>query len=198
MWMTWFFLSDSHRELCALVPLIQAFLRDHLKMSLNSKKTVIMPLPKGLDHLGYVLKPDHKLVRQRVVQAFQSKVRAWHSRPPAGPETVRSTVNSYLGHFVQAQSVRLRQSVCDSVQAIRPWGARMISDPPCRRLRWAADHSESKAQAQEETKLRMVFCERMVLTGPRYDGCKRQMRVYDYLRHWLLLGDLLAAGKALS
>ena len=102
---------------------IAAFLRHHLRLEFKSPQR-IQRLSDGVDFLGYIVRPDYRLVRRRVVgnlhQRLQGHAKAI-CRPSAGgtlvdlqPRTrdaLRATLASYQGHFLHANSYRLRERV---------------------------------------------------------------------------------------
>lgn len=56
-------LSDDKVELERLLPLIREFLSDWLKLSLHPDKIFIKTLASGVDFLGWVHFPDHRILR---------------------------------------------------------------------------------------------------------------------------------------
>lgn len=94
---------------------INDFLRETLRLELNLKKTKLQPLERGIDFLGYILKPDYVLVRQKVVRRLKSKLWAWSNRKAEGEtDDILATLNSYCGHFNYARSYRLKQDMYDN------------------------------------------------------------------------------------
>jgi hypothetical protein len=90
---------------------ITAMLSDRLKLVINPRKTLLQPLCRGIDHLGYYHLRLKTRVRRRVVAAARQKI-DWAARGQAESEGIAASVNSYLGHFSQADSFVLRRSVC--------------------------------------------------------------------------------------
>jgi retron-type reverse transcriptase len=96
---------------------IETFLRDRLGLSLNPRAMKLKPVSCGIDFLGYVVHPTHRLVRRRVVGSFRASLEEMGNRlvrENAGTveyrfragllERLLATVNSYLAHFVKARS----------------------------------------------------------------------------------------------
>ena len=74
-------------------------------------------LASGIDFLGYIVFPQHTLVRRRVVVHAREKLDAWRRRHLRGRriaasrpelEELRSICASYAGHFSHANTWRLR------------------------------------------------------------------------------------------
>jgi retron-type reverse transcriptase len=56
-------LSSSRDELLKILPYMEVFLRDRLKLSLHPDKVSIETLASGVDFLGWVHFPDHRVLR---------------------------------------------------------------------------------------------------------------------------------------
>jgi hypothetical protein len=83
----------------------------------------LQPVGSGADFLGYIVRPGYLLVRRRVVDNLQRKLRRFERQllhrftggeggwlldlHPERREQLRATLASYLGHFKHANSVRL-------------------------------------------------------------------------------------------
>jgi hypothetical protein len=96
---------------------IEDFLRQRLRLELNSDATRLVPVSWGVDCLGYIVRPFYRLVRRRVVGHMSDRLMALTLR------TIRlqgslvrcdvaegrgaglvATLNSYLGHFRHART----------------------------------------------------------------------------------------------
>ncbi len=95
--------------LLAYIPCIRNFLKQHLALELHPEKIVLQHVSKGVDFLGYFIKPTHVLVRQKVVRRFKDKLyRRLDSDGFVSVDDI-SMIQSYLGHFGHANSYRLRK-----------------------------------------------------------------------------------------
>lgn len=94
--------------LLSYIPCIKNFLKHKLSLELHPKKIVLQHVSKGIDFLGYFIKPTHILVRQKVVRRFKDKL--YYCRDSDGLLSVDdiSMIQSYLGHFGHANSYKLR------------------------------------------------------------------------------------------
>lgn len=112
-----FVLLDSSREkLIGWIEEIKEFLENKLRLTLNPKRITLQPTSNGIDFLGYILRRDYILVRRRVINNMNTKLRHYQQRGFAGLdyemlENLRSSVQSYLGHFKWANSYNLRRSL---------------------------------------------------------------------------------------
>lgn len=102
---------------------IEAYLRDALKLELNPRQR-LAPVSNGVDFLGYVVRRDYLLVRRRVANHLQCRLRDFAARLVSEENGVRryrfdrgtlnelaATLSSYLGHFKPAHSWNLWQSI---------------------------------------------------------------------------------------
>lgn len=102
---------------------IKLFLSENLNLNLNPRKTKIQKLEKGLDFLGYFIKLDHILVKNKVIKRFKERIyRINLSQSIKNLSKLLSFINSYYGHFGHANSFKFRKSayknqlkVCQSI-----------------------------------------------------------------------------------
>lgn len=92
---------------------IEIFLKQTLKLRLNSKKEKTQPTKIGIDFLGYIVKTDYVLVLQRVVQRLKNKLAefAKNKKDDLPLDKKLATINSYYGHFQHASGFKLRRSI---------------------------------------------------------------------------------------
>ncbi|MBI2446886.1 MAG: group II intron reverse transcriptase domain-containing protein [Parcubacteria group bacterium] len=81
-------LSSNRKELENLIPLIRDFLSEKLKLDLHPNKVFIRTLASGIDFLGWVSFPDHRVLRT------VTKRRAFKG---INTYLTLETINSYLG-----------------------------------------------------------------------------------------------------
>lgn len=91
-------LSRDYDMLVKIIPKINLFLREELKLSLHPKKTVIHKCSYGLEFLGKVIRPYRCYVKTKVLRSF-TKVVYDLVRSKRISETDLSRLNSYLGCF---------------------------------------------------------------------------------------------------
>jgi retron-type reverse transcriptase len=98
------FIILGGRETVQEIPKIKTFLKEKLDLELSEKKIKFQQARKGVDFLGYYIKPNYSLVRRKIVRRFKEKVRAEE-------KNITAVANSYFGHFVHANSYNLRKSI---------------------------------------------------------------------------------------
>jgi len=109
---------------------INNFLKKNLDMELNAKKDKTGSVYSGINFVGYIIKSNYILSRNRVVKNLKTKLHYFNqglllisgnqkqealplSQPPTQVETERilATVNSYYGHFRHANTYKLRKNI---------------------------------------------------------------------------------------
>ena len=188
-------LSDNPAELRLLGPELGSFLQRDLNLKLNPKKTLLQPLSRGLDHLGYFIRPSYTLVRRRVVGNCRRKINEIMARPSDAVDgaAICATVNSYLGHFCKAASGSLRKRVTE----------RLVSAPHLAKL-IEADQQNTKVtlvqkkkrairaeQHSTEAALQQDFLAALAALDP----LAAQQRGKLYLKNWRPIADLVACGE---
>ncbi|MEK7137418.1 MAG: reverse transcriptase/maturase family protein [Patescibacteria group bacterium] len=106
--------SDDMEYLRKLIPAIGAFLRDALHLSLHPQKVTIRKYRQGVDFLGYVLLPRHRMLRTRTKRRTFRKLRSCVSECRNGrrsAESVEGSLCSYLGVLSHADAYLLAQSL---------------------------------------------------------------------------------------
>jgi len=106
------FMSDSKSNLEELKLKISTFLENNLKLSLHPDKLFIKTLSSGLDFLGWVHFPKHKVIRTATKKRmFRSLVKK------AGK---REIVQSYLGLLKHGNTEKIKQKLIKENFSIRP------------------------------------------------------------------------------
>ncbi|MEK7625525.1 MAG: reverse transcriptase/maturase family protein [Patescibacteria group bacterium] len=96
------FLSRDKFRLEAALLKIQAFLQDNLKLSLHPGKVFISTFASGMDFLGWVHFPDHRVLRNTTKQRMFKWIKESASK---------ESLQSYLGLLGHGNSFRLRGQV---------------------------------------------------------------------------------------
>lgn len=104
---------------------INNFLQNHLRLRLQPDKEVLQSVNKGINFLGYMVKPNCLLVRNRTVRKFKNKlflfnrqilrdypvhpIRLWTPELCKIFQHMFASVNSYYGLFKHADTFCLRR-----------------------------------------------------------------------------------------
>jgi len=120
-------LSDDKNQLKEWRNRIIYFLGQHLELNINLQKQIIQTNDKGIDWLGYIIKPSHILIRQRTVKALKRKlflfnqkilspkikhpIRLWTPELGDDFKQIFTTINSYYGFLKYANTFRLRRHI---------------------------------------------------------------------------------------
>lgn len=103
------------------------FLKQHLELNLNLQKQIIQTNDKGINWLGYIVKPTHILIRRRIVKALKNKLflfnqilenylrQSGQNEPPLElMQKILAVINSYFGHFKHANTFKLKKHLWDN------------------------------------------------------------------------------------
>lgn len=82
------FLSDSKDELLVLLPMVKQFISQKLKLMVHPDKIVLKTIASGVDFLGFVHFPHHRVLRSTTRRRMMRKIQG-------KPED--ATLQSYLG-----------------------------------------------------------------------------------------------------
>lgn len=104
-------LSESKEQLLLMIPKIECFLKQKLNLAIHPKKIILQNVSKGVDFLGYFVRPSYTLIRRKVVARFKKKL--WNRNNDI------AMLNSYFGHFLHANTYELRKSICDKLSFLK-------------------------------------------------------------------------------
>jgi RNA-directed DNA polymerase len=107
-------LSHDVQHLTSLIPEIQNFLGKCLSLELHPKKVIMKKITQGIDFVGYVLFPHHKLVRTRTKQRMKKRLDAAHGdflHGKIGSVQMDQRLQSYLGILSHANQYTLSQAI---------------------------------------------------------------------------------------
>jgi hypothetical protein len=92
-------LSDNHAWLENILPVIRNFLGEWLRLRLHPDKVSIRTISSGIDFLGWVHFPDHRVLRTATKRRMIKRI-AEHSVP--------ETINSYAALLNHGNAEKLR------------------------------------------------------------------------------------------
>lgn len=78
---------------------IKNFTEKRLKLKISDRKIRMQDMNKGIDFLGYFIKPDYVLARKAVVCRFKKKIK---NRENLKITNFKAMIRSYFGHFSHA------------------------------------------------------------------------------------------------
>lgn len=93
-------LDKNKNNLFAIIPLLRIFLEEELKLKLHKRKIIIRKLSQGIDFLGYVVLPHHKVLRTKTRNRAIKKIKIKKENLKNKLITEKyfnSVLNSYLG-----------------------------------------------------------------------------------------------------
>jgi len=106
-------LNKSREKLKCWKNEIDYFLKEKLGLELNPRKTKLQLINKGIDFLGYFVKPNYALVRKKVVKRLKNKLYNYNI-DNIDSDKFLAIINSYYGHFRHANSFNLRKNIYEN------------------------------------------------------------------------------------
>lgn len=113
-------LDTCPKKLSRLACLVNSFLHEELSLELHPSKTIIQPLARGLDHLGYFILPNRMYARRRVLKNIKNKINLWALGPSEDLQSFANSMNSYLGHLSHCDGFRIKQDICKTASSLAP------------------------------------------------------------------------------
>lgn len=111
-------LVDNREYLEDLLPKIEKFLNDELKLSLHPDKVSIRDYYLGIDFLGYIVFPHYILPRtktkRRILRKIRKKVELVRENK-LSTESLQQSLQSYLGYLSHANSHKFSQELKNQV-----------------------------------------------------------------------------------
>ena len=107
-------ISENRDYLEKLLPKLQLFLSDELKLSLHPNKVTIKKHIEGVDFLGYIIFPYFRLVRiktrNRIIRKLKNKI--WDYKLGfISKISLEQTFQSYLGVLSHANTYELSEKL---------------------------------------------------------------------------------------
>lgn len=107
-------LSDDRNYLENLIEEINNFLQSKLKLKLHQDKILIQKYHRGIDFLGYVVFPDHRILRtktkRRMFRKIREKKELWDNLE-IDDESFNQSIQSYLGVLAHCSSKKIREKL---------------------------------------------------------------------------------------
>lgn len=101
---------------------IDGFLKDRLTLHLHPNKIWLNKVDKGIDFVGFVIKPGRTYMRQYSLNRCRQKIRAWEQKgAPIDQNSLINlsrSMNSYLGMLRQVNGYNARKSICRRVESL--------------------------------------------------------------------------------
>jgi hypothetical protein len=106
--------SDDQSYLQDLLPKIESFLANNLKLRLHPNKVSIRKFRQGIDFLGYIVLSHHKKLRTKTRKRIFNKSKkrvAEYKKELIGQKTLKQSLNSYLGVLSHANCYQLQEEL---------------------------------------------------------------------------------------
>lgn len=110
------FLSDDKHGLEEILWKIKEFLLEKLKLELHPQKIIFRPLKYGIDFLGYVTLPHHRMLRtttKRRMMRNLSRKRKLYLNGMLSGDSFNQSLQSYLGILSHADAYHQQETLCN-------------------------------------------------------------------------------------
>ncbi|MFA5197388.1 MAG: reverse transcriptase/maturase family protein [Patescibacteria group bacterium] len=97
-------LNRSEAKLKKTMVEIDRFLNEKLGLALKNEKTKLRNINRGIDFLGYYIKPGYTLIRKRVVKRMWAKISLIQRTMPQNQKRLKDVLTAYFGHFKHGNS----------------------------------------------------------------------------------------------
>lgn len=98
-------MSDDKKYLEKLITPVKQFLYEELKLEIHPKKIFIKTLASGVDFLGWVVFPDHKILRKVTKKKMFKKLRENNYK--------KESLNSYLGMISHGNAYKIKKIILE-------------------------------------------------------------------------------------
>ena len=109
-------MTKDKDQLLRLIPQIDQYLDEQLRMSLHPDKRYIQHYTKGVKMVGAVIKPGRIYIANRTIGKFYDKIRYYNSLADDGlqaqyVERFVQTINSYFGMMIHYSTYNIRKHI---------------------------------------------------------------------------------------
>ena len=112
-------LNNDQEYLKSLIFVINKFIEAKLKLSLHSDKIKIRKYRQGIDFLGYISFPYHRILRTKTKRRMFRKIEQKVKELKQGKipnNSLDQSVQSYLGVLQHCNSYKLQQQLKNKIQ----------------------------------------------------------------------------------
>ncbi len=110
-------LSPNRKDLEETLPLLHSFLNEKLLLEIHPKKVSLRELHQGVDFLGYVTLPHHRVLRTTTKRRMIRKLSLRHKEYFDGKvtsESLNQSLQSYLGILTHADAFEFQEDIKNS------------------------------------------------------------------------------------
>ncbi len=111
-------LDNKNETLEEIFPKLQGFLEKELLLTIHPDKIVLRKYNQGIDFLGYVIFPFHKVLRTKTKRRILRKVaklKEAHVKGQISDDVFIQTVASYRGLLMHCQGKRISKTIREIV-----------------------------------------------------------------------------------
>jgi len=116
------FVHSDRNYLESLIGEVEEFLQQKLQLSLHEDKVIIRKFSQGVDFLGYIILPYHRLLRTKTKRRMLRKLSRKQGLMIEGDlslEKLKQSIQSYLGILNHCRGYKLRRVLKDMIIATK-------------------------------------------------------------------------------
>lgn len=112
-------LEKERKKLENLLPLLDEFLKNELKLQMHPKKITIKKIHQGIDFLGYVIFPSHIILRTKTKKRMFRKIRKRKievEKRIIKEQNFNQCLQSYFGILTHCRGNTIRRKIEDNIE----------------------------------------------------------------------------------
>lgn len=121
-----FYIVSADKDfLHSIVPKIEQFLREVLRLNINKGKTIITSATHGTEFLGMYIKRYGIYTSNQCLRRIKSKLYDYEYQYNLSRQSktdVINSINSYLGIFRRTKSFNIRSRLFDDIESLKRYG----------------------------------------------------------------------------
>lgn len=113
-------LGENKEYLTNLIPLVDNFLKEKLKLFLHQDKIIIRKYHQGIDFLGYVVLPYYRALRTKTKRRILKKIKKRYQDLRTGlvsEQSFNQGLQSYLGILKHCRGYKIRKQIIKFIYA---------------------------------------------------------------------------------
>ena len=117
-----YIISTNKNFLHSIIPKIEEFLSNELRLKINKGKTIISTVQQGVEFLGVYLKPHRDYISNQSLRRIKRRLFDMEYNNSPGRTNIFASVNSFLGIMRHTKSFNVRKNIMDSIMLFKDYG----------------------------------------------------------------------------
>lgn len=117
-----YIISEDKEFLHGIVPKIEEFLWDELRLKVNKGKTIFTTVNQGVEFLGVYIKPYRAYISNQSLKRIKRRLYDFQFKQDFGEINVFACINSFLGILRHTKSFKIRKKIMDDITLLKEYG----------------------------------------------------------------------------